>query len=47
VSLAANPSSTPEGRAQILAVLEEYQIVALLRAKAGIASITDVQSRAD
>lgn len=47
VSMAANPSATPEGRAQVLAALEDYQVVALLRARIGLGTVTDVMSRAD
>lgn len=47
MSLAGNPNTTPQGRAEVLSALEQYQIVALLRAKAGIGAIADVQSRAD
>jgi hypothetical protein len=45
LSMSGSPDATPEGRAQVIATLEDYQIVALLRAKAGIGTITDVQPR--
>ncbi len=44
-SMAANPSVTPTSRAQVLAALGDFQIVALFRGKTGIGGLTEVPSK--
>jgi hypothetical protein len=41
-SLISNPNVTPAARKQMLSALEDYQIVALFRARAGINGLTEV-----
>jgi hypothetical protein len=46
-SMNANPAVPAEARTQVLAVLADYTIVAMMRAKAGALGITDPTSKAD
>jgi hypothetical protein len=46
-SLAANPKVTPAARTELLAALDDFQIVALFRAKTGIGGFSEVPSKED
>jgi hypothetical protein len=46
-SLNSNPNVSPEARKQMLSALEDFQIVALFRAKAGINGLTEVPAKED
>jgi hypothetical protein len=43
----SNSMLTPQGRAQALAILDDYLIFAIIRAKLGVGGIIDVRTKAD
>jgi hypothetical protein len=46
-SLKGNSAVTPEARAQLLAPLAEYSLLAMIRAKATAGGVTDIQPKAE
>ncbi|HVY23100.1 MAG TPA: hypothetical protein VG962_07090 [Steroidobacteraceae bacterium] len=46
-SMSNNPNVTEESRTELLQALEDYQIFVVVRARTGIAGISDVQSNED